>query len=65
MATPVGVFHLDHFVLQAAQLSAVGEIVGLRVEHVVVAGGRDVGDHAFSTRSFRLMYSSRLMSGQC
>ena len=40
------VFQLDDFFLQPAQLLlTVGEVVGFAVEGVVVAGGRDVGDH--------------------
>lgn len=40
------VFQLDHLLLKAAQLFfAVGDIVGLCGEHVVVAGRRHVGDH--------------------
>jgi hypothetical protein len=60
------VFQLDHFLLQAAQLLlAVGHVVGLGGQHVVVAGGvTSAIIIRLSTRSLRLMYSSSEMSGQ-
>ncbi|OIQ77870.1 hypothetical protein GALL_404360 [mine drainage metagenome] len=40
------VFQLDYFLLQATQLLfAIRHVVGLGAQHVVVTGGRDVGNH--------------------
>ena len=40
------VLHLDHLILQTAQLLlAIGHVIGLGVENVVVAGRSDVRDH--------------------
>ena len=50
--TGLQILQLDDFFLQAAQLLlAVRHVVGLRGQHVVVAGGGHVGDHhpAFDT----------------